>query len=410
MKRIVIISGIQLSTNPRVFKEADALVDAGFDVTVLGATLNPGLEARDRQLWEGKGWRYETVLDAASRSAKKRVAWLRARMRRRFWGDMQRMFGISNPRQLGYAGPELLAYCLTNPADLYIVHNPQSLWVGVELLRLGAPVAADFEDWYSKDLPRESTMSISLDRLEKMEATLLRDGCYATTTSRGLSQALSLAYGCRPPAIVYNSFPESSSAIPSAAPDHTMPSIVWFSQVIGPGRGLETLMDSLAEVKTPARVTLRGDVDPTYAESLRSRAPVAWRSRITFAGQIAHSEVEKWIRGNDLGFAGEIPYSRNKDLTVSNKILQYLQAGVPVVASDTIGHREVADYSSEAVSLFRAKDAIALAGVLNKLLSNPDGLAAMRRAASDAARSHFAWKKSADVIVAQVRECLREST
>jgi hypothetical protein len=42
MAKINIISGIQLSNNPRVVKEADALTEAGHEVEVFSSILNPG--------------------------------------------------------------------------------------------------------------------------------------------------------------------------------------------------------------------------------------------------------------------------------------------------------------------------------------------------------------------------------
>jgi len=45
------------------------------------------------------------------------------------------------------------------------------------------------------------------------------------------------------------------------------------------------------------------------------------------------------IAEHDIGFAGEMPHCRSRDLTVTNKILQYLLAGLAVVASGTAGQR-----------------------------------------------------------------------
>ena len=50
MKKITIVSGIQLSDNPRVVKEATTLTNAGFDVEVLCSLLKPEDQTRNRRL------------------------------------------------------------------------------------------------------------------------------------------------------------------------------------------------------------------------------------------------------------------------------------------------------------------------------------------------------------------------
>jgi len=152
MARITILSGIHLSANPRVVKEADTLAGAGHDVEVIGVSLEPTLAARDRQLFEGKPWKYTILFDASSPEWSKRLQLFGARMRRRLLSELYAKFGIISGGQLGVAGPAMLRYCRDRAADLYISHNPQSLWVGMKLLRRGRRVAVDMEDWYSEDL------------------------------------------------------------------------------------------------------------------------------------------------------------------------------------------------------------------------------------------------------------------
>ncbi len=74
-------------------------------------------------------------------------------------------------------------------------------------------------------------------------------------------------------------------------------------------------------------------------------------------------------------------YSRSRDLTVTNKILHYLLAGLAVVASDTAGQSEISEQATGAVAIYPAGDSKALANHLNALLASPERLRAAKLAA-----------------------------
>lgn len=410
MARIIIVSGIQLSTNPRVVKEADTLAAAGYDVEIVGVTLEPALAERDRQLSEGKLWTYTTLFDASSAAWSDRLKFLAARVRLRFWREVHARFGVSNPRQLGIAGPEILRHCLDHFADLYIVHNPQALWVGVKLSKRGRVVGVDMEDWYSEMLLPEDRRGHAIESLRRWEKIMLREAAYSTTTSHRLSEALASSCHCAPPAVLYNTFSwRERDAIDGKVLDRVNPallSLCWFSQVVGRGRGLETLMDALAGVRVPFEIHLRGHCRPDYRQLLLARAPEAWKERIHFHPQVPHAELISRIAEHDFGLAAEIPYSRNTQLTITNKLHHYLLAGLPVVASDTDGQREVAALANGAVTIFEAGSASALAAVLNSILADRDNLRTGRERALLAAERFFCWERSAPVLLQCVAEAL----
>jgi glycosyltransferase involved in cell wall biosynthesis len=225
-----------------------------------------------------------------------------------------------------------------------------------------------------------------------------------------MSDALAEAYQCEAPAVVYNSFPWSDrdtiDGLSRDRVDTTVPSICWFSQVIGPRRGLESLMDALHMVNVPCEVHLRGSVSQSYKHEMLARAPESWRDRIYFHAQVAHEELLSRVAEHDIGLAPDIPHSRSRALTITNKLLLYLLAGVPVAASDTDGQREAAALAGEGVSLYSGTNAVECASVLSRLLCDPALRARAREQALEAARGIFSWERSADVLVSGVEKAL----
>jgi Glycosyl transferases group 1 len=115
---------------------------------------------------------------------------------------------------------------------------------------------------------------------------------------------------------------------------------------------------------------------------------------IVFVHPVVHNdELLSRIAEHDMGFAGERGHCRNNDLTVSNKILHFLLAGLAVVASDTAGHREVAEQAAGAVWLYPPGNAPALAACLNSLLRSSDRLERSKHVALAAAQKAFCWDR-----------------
>jgi glycosyltransferase involved in cell wall biosynthesis len=409
-RRVLILSGTQLSANPRVVKEADALSEAGHSVEVVGGLFDESFAERDRAIHESKPWTYKSLVDASSHSARDRMKWFWIRARRRLSREAYARLGIENSRQLGYLAPEMMGYALERDADLTIVHNAAAIWVGAQMIRRGKRVAVDMEDWYSEDLSVEEKIHFPGDALKVYEGEALRGAAFSTTTSQCMSKALAEAYACEPPAVVYNSFPWSDrdtiDGLNRDRVDSALPSIGWFSQVIGPRRGLEGLMEALHLIHVPCEVHLRGKASTSYKRELLARAPESWRDTIYFHEQVTHHELLSRIAEHDIGLASEIPHSRSRALTITNKLLLYLLAGVPAAASDTHGQREVAALAGDAVFLYSGESAAECASVLSRLLSNSTLRLRARAKAVDAAKDIFSWERSAGVLVSGVEKAL----
>jgi glycosyltransferase involved in cell wall biosynthesis len=142
---------------------------------------------------------------------------------------------------------------------------------------------------------------------------------------------------------------------------------------------------------------------------LIARAPSKWRGHIYFSPQVRQSELVPRIRMHDIAYAGELQTPENKNLTIYNNILLYLQAGLPVVASDTIGHREVADTSANSVRLFASGDSESLANALNAVLSDPDAMWRLREQSKKTADRFFSWDRSKAILLDKVRHALEDA-
>src|SRR5262249_27463430 len=163
---------------------------------------------------------------------------------------------------------------------------------------------------------------------KSFEAALMRRADYRVTTSQAMANALSEAYGASPPTVIYNAFPFAERAQMDGQVkdrvDRNLPSLHWFSQTIGEGRVLETLFDSLTLISTAVEIHLRGKSNERTREWIDRMTPASWRERIYIHPTVPNAELLSRIAEHDVGLALETASIRSRDLTITNKLFQYL--------------------------------------------------------------------------------------
>jgi glycosyltransferase involved in cell wall biosynthesis len=427
MSNIILLTGNTLCHNPRVIKEATALTVAGHTVEVLGVWIDLGLKAQDLALMAGLPFQFTPVLDAT----RDRWLWLKSRLRVRMAREWHQRTGRETNWQLGYSTGALwwAAQQRVAKTDLFIAHSEPALWAVAQVLRgqrttdngtrgqevsgqkseVSGPhcrVGVDMEDWFSEDLTPEARNQRPIKLLKRLERGVLSGGSHSTCTSKAMSKALSEEYGCRPPTVVYNAFPWADRLKLDGQfkdrTDRVVPSLHWYSQTLGAGRGLEDLFAALPQVQYPLQIHLRGKPVAGFDSWLQQQLPEKWRSRVFVHALVSNDELLSRIAEHDIGFAGEMKYCRSRDLTATNKILHYLLAALAVVASDTAGQTEIAAQASNAVQIYPAGDASALAQRLNFWLEQPKQLANAKVAALQAAEKTFCWERQVPVLLESV--------
>lgn len=403
--RIAILTSGPLCRNPRVLKEARTLGRAGYDVTVLTIANLERFEAFDREILREAPFR-KIAVDLLARSPAARLrqtlsrggTWLARHASR---------FGIESAKALG---PYYSLYRLARGffADLTITHTEIALCAGHRLIAEGRRVATDFEDWHTQDLLPDAQTTRPKRLLRRVEAELMRLSAYTSTTSHAMAAGLQEAYGGEKPVVLANSFPLDPPSAPHAPGDP--PAFFWFSQTIGPGRGLELFLAAWRAMQRPSRLVLLGDSRPGYREKLLARLAPEKRSSLEFLPIVGPDLLPAVIARHDLGLALEAMIPANKNLTISNKILQYLNAGVGVIATGTAGQREVLARAPTAGLLVNLNETGELAAQLDELAAQPARIAAMGTAARRAAEELYCWETEEPRLLAAVAAALRNTS
>lgn len=350
--KVCLLSDHHVCINPRLWKEAFLYEKLGYKVTILTMWQSADLLQRDKELLKGHTIDYKTYLNLIPGETNS-VSRFFYRARRRLASELQKRIKLSTPWAISHAPELLVKKAMEERATHYSAHLEAGFWAGRELMKNGKQVSFDFEDWYSRDY---LTADRAVDLLAATEAFALQHGVFCTAASRSMASALQAAYQTtKPVTVVYNSFPdEELMDVDVTSPKSKSDTIrmVWTSRTVGPQRGLETLVAALPFVQTPVELHIIGKCAAGYEEVLRTN----WKysnHRLVFHGFVPHDELLPAIATYDLGLAIEQYEPDSRNTTVTNKILQYLHAGLAVLATDTKGQQEIASHFPDAVYLVK---------------------------------------------------------
>lgn len=397
-RRYCLVTSTHVCKNPRLVKEADALTAAGHDVRVIAVAFNAEATRLDRELASSRGWRLEHV----------QTSWrsLAGGARRGGWGIVERAamtgFEARWPASIvrDHACSRFLrplsALAAWEGADTIIAHNLQALPAAARAARrLGARLGFDIEDLHSGELPDTPEHSSRRALVAAIEARYLPRCDYLTASSPGIADAIAELYGVRRPVVVLNAFPAEHPSRDRASRDRVdpAPALYWFSQTLGPDRGVEDALHAIAAMTTPAHLYLRGAVSGDYRSRLLQHArQLGCADRVHLLDVVPPSELVARSAEHDVGLALEQPLTRNRDLCVTNKLFTYMLAGLAIAATDTTGQRSLLDGMDAGAFLYPAGDAAVLARRLDELLGSGERLAIAKAKASAAGVGRFSWE------------------
>ena len=348
-------------------KEADALVDAGHQVHVIGAFWAEWATACDATLTASRGWSY-TFVDWRRRTAPLRFWHSGARQRlAQAATEWPRLSGWMTAAAAGRVTPELTRAAGRVPADLYIAHNLAALpAAGAAAARHRARLGFDAEDYHSGQFA-DADVSVERRVAVQIEERWIPRCDYVTAASPGIADAYARLCARRASTIL-NVFPlHMRPAVRRPAAPSGPLTLYWFSQTAGPDRGLEDVVRAMAKLADGAvECHIRGSVSDAYRASLMKLASACNLSerRIVWHAPDHPDEMVRLASRFDVGLAVEPGHTRNSDLAVSNKIFTYVLAGLAVAASGTTGQQAVAAQLSPAVVICPPGDVDALAAAL----------------------------------------------
>jgi glycosyltransferase involved in cell wall biosynthesis len=395
VRTVCLIGPGHVASNPRLVKEADALHAAGVRVRVVSGTSHPLVEPLDKSLLASRVW------PAARVRLGSKWDRLPGKLRQRA-GVALAGRGQGGLSAVAWAESELVGRltraAVAEPADLYVGHYLPGLYAAWKAARRhGTAYGFDIEDSHVDELTDTPENAARRAARERLERALLPGASHLTASSPPIAEAYKRRYGVDPVTIL-NVFPLADApATPADTPylrGDGPPTLYWFSQTVGAGRGLEEVVSAMGRMSTPAVLHLRGIPAAGYRDRLDAHAAAAGvAGRIVWHPPAPPDDMVRLAAGYDLGLALEQTSPPNRAICLTNKAFTYLLAGVPVILSRTPAQDWLAGELDAAGLLIDLSDPAATAASLDRVLGQRADLSLRRTAAWRLGRDQFNWDK-----------------
>ncbi len=404
LKRIVIVSSGQPSANPRAVKEAVLLSQNNFIVTFIYCPLSPWADAYDDKLFSQN----PTIkwICVGSHPNNNSTCYKIARIRRRYWQIIHSYFANkfnSDIKSSVLFSQELLKETLKHKADLFIGHNLGAIQAVIKAsVKFNAKVGFDAEDFHRGEFEHH-TKARSL--IESIEEKYFPQLDYCTAASPLIAQAYKFIFQSKNFTTINNVFSKKYLNNTSDVLNTSSLNLFWFSQFIGPKRGLEVVVEALNECKgLDINLHLLGNINTSYKQFILET--LVNNNQVTFLSPVAPEEIFEIASKFDIGLATEVPNTQNRDYCLTNKIFTYLLAGNVMVLSDTKAqHKFLKDYPSIGI-LFESENKSNLAKVFKELYEDRDMLQRMKSNALRLASDKMNWEEEGVFFIDLINETL----
>lgn len=337
IKNIVIITTGQPSVNPRVVKEANALTSAGHQVIVLYCFWIGWAQKADKKIFEESKWSHKQV--GGTPLNNKWIYWatrIQFKLVKTLNSLLGNVLGIAELSQARCYN-QLLNAAKNIQADWYIGHNLGSLAIVVKAAKFNfAKSGFDFEDYHREE--NDPMTKVDKKRIEYLENKYLPQVHYVSTASPLITQQIKSDFRELeiPITTLNNTFSINNQHTfkPKADNDITL-QLFWFSQTVGTGRGLETVLQTLKMLNDKTfHLTLVGNYTNEVRQTFETLAG-SMAENIHFVGVVEGDSIPQIASSMDIGLALEQNTPLNRDICLTNKIFTYLLAGNAIIFTDT---------------------------------------------------------------------------
>lgn len=395
-KTIILITSGQPSLNPRLVKEADALSEAGFEVTVIYQYWNHWATQLDDKLLPQKKWK--TIRVGGDPFTEKKLYW-KTRIGLKIGRKLVEFFGFKNnlaELAIGRCTFQLVKKAKQIKADLYISHNLAALPAAVLAAKYNqAKCGFDAEDFHRYEMSDDDTDRDV--RLKKyIEDKYFPAVNYLTTSSPEITKKYKSIYPSLAFTTILNVFPKNKLKLATRRNESGSLKLFWFSQNVGLSRGLQDVIGALKILENEhiefhilgfLSSSVKTELDQVI-QNLEFTNP----TKITFHEPIESTELPVFASNFDIGLATEPGFSINNDIALSNKIFTYSQAGLAIIASDTKAQKRfIAEHPSIGI-VYEKKKPTSLAQHIKNYIDDKEMLVSHQEKSAFYADKKLNWE------------------
>jgi glycosyltransferase involved in cell wall biosynthesis len=366
--RVCVVTSAAASAEPRAPRHAIAISHAIEDVDVLFVDCAPAGHIRQEpeELLANVHVRRKTICFShrGSRPINHIMSKVAAAMAKVFFLSTD----IVLPPAVGARIPGIASTLCKEPADIFFAHNLETLMPAARAAeKFDAKLMFDCMEFYS-DMGEGQT-DLEKHLVREVERKWLPRCALVTASSDQLAEALSNLYRIRRPVALYNTAP-----VETQLPEKVSGAfhLYWRNAVIGVGqRGLEDAFMALRQLPSDIILNIQGRLQLDGGAAVQEHVKnLGIADRVVIHPPFLPHQAVREAARYTVGLCLERRVCTNHELTVSNKIFDYLMGGLAVVASNLSGLRGVVERTGGGL-LFEPGSPDDLARQIRRLYEDP---------------------------------------
>ena len=281
-------------------------------------------------------------------------------------------------------------------ADLYHLHDPELLPVGLKLKRAGHRVIFDSHEDFPADimtkpyLPKTARWLIA-SGFSMFETYACRQLDYVVTATPAI-RAKFEKLGCR--TIDINNYPLLDELSEYLAWDTNRDQVCYVGAMTSI-RGVPQLVDAMALTSGDVRLALAGKfTEKATGEKCRSSA--GW-TKVHDHGFVGRTEVRTVMESSVAGVVTFLPAPNHVD-SQPNKMFEYMSAGIPVIGSNFPLWRDILEGNECGICVDPTRPE-EIAAAIDRLYSDQETGRAMGKRGRDAVLMRYNWDSEGKKLV-----------
>ena len=300
----------------------------------------------------------------------------------------------------------MLFFLRNSHYDIFHVHDLETLPIGFLLSKIHRkPIIYDSHELYT-ELEKHNFLSRNVWRIVERRLAPKTDATILTTESRG--QIYYERYGVESPIIIKNTQyyrPMIKSNLLREL--HGIPNnvkIVLYQGLIEKNRGLDVMVESMKKLSDVVLVIMGYG---SYREKLiKNISNCSWNERTFVLDAVAWEDLPQYTASADLGLSLVQNTNLNNYTMLSNKLFEYLTAGLPVVFPNfPEWNTFILKYGVGLVVDETNPETVADA--IQKIFKNKDIYKSMSMKAIHCVKNHHNWEKEGEKLLKLYRAIIR---
>jgi len=406
-QNILMITTGPPSLNPRLVKEADVLIEAGFDVQVIYLYWNAWGEKINVELLKSKKWK---AIRVGGDPVNEKFNYNLSRAIHKVSKIAFHKTGIEIVANgaIARGSYHLMLAAKKVKADFYIGHTIGVLPALVTATDLHKKKCGfDAEDFHRNEVSNDPSHPDS--KVKKfIEDRFFNKLSYLTAASPLIAEQYRKLYPKLNVSSILNVFPKRG--IPFCQSSNDKLKLFWFSQTVGINRGLEDIIQAIGLLEdTAIELHLLGYASLSTKEQLLALADKAGfhRNNLFFYDPIDSDSIIYFTSQFDIGLATETGVPFNRDICLTNKIFTYIQSGLAVLASDTQSQQQLLETYKNLGIIYKRGNIKQIASILRMYNNDRTFLNNQKLASYQSGQNKLNWDFESEKFIKVVESALK---